>query len=77
MNVDETGGDQLAGGIDAAVGIGHFRADPDNTAVFHQQVQLAVDPIGRIDHMTAINQSFHVFPPSSVEIKASSRSRPR
>ena len=61
VNVDEAGGDDLAGGIDQAIRFGLCRADPRDFSIFNQNIQFSVDTVGRVNDMTAKNQSFHGF----------------
>ena len=79
VDIDKARCDDLACGIDFLIRLRHFRSCPGNFAVPDQQIQLSVHTVGRVDHMTAKNQSCHCATScvcSSVLRNASIRSRP-
>ena len=56
MYVDKTGTNDFTGCIDALVRLGHVLRDICHTSVFYQKVEIGIDPVGRIDEMSAVNK---------------------
>ena len=59
MDVNKAGSDDFSGGVDLFLRLRKTGADPEDSAIFQQQIVLSVKTIGRINDPAAIYQCFH------------------